>query len=134
MAEPVTSSYATGSVTALTLVSLLPGIEAAVILGAFAGAMVFVMASEDLTALKKLGFFVISFIAGCMGASLAAGILDGLLPDKVEVSQGVGALVAAALSVRVLLMLIRRVENPGELMDAFRGKEKEKDEWPGPRY
>ena len=124
MAEPVTSSYATGTVAAIALLSLFPGVQAAVVLGSFAGAVVFVMASDDLNLGKKAAFFVISFIAGCLAAPIAAGLLAGLLPARIAVSEGVGALIAAALAVRLLLWLIRRAENPADLLDSLKGGRK----------
>jgi ABC-type uncharacterized transport system permease subunit len=124
MAEPVSTSYATGSVVAVGSLSLLPGVESAVILGSFAGAVVFVLASTDLTNAKKIGFFVISFIAGILCASIAAALLTSLLPDRIEVSEGVGALVAAAVAVRLLLWVIKISEDPGALLSRFKGDRK----------
>lgn len=124
MAEPVSTSYATGSVVAVGSISLLPGVESAVILGSFAGAVVFVLASTDLTNAKKVGFFVISFIAGILSASIAAALMSSLLPQRIEVSEGVGALVAAAVAVRLLLWLIKLAEDPGAVLARFKGGRK----------
>jgi hypothetical protein len=124
MAEPVSTSYATGSVVAVGSLSLLPGVEAAVILGSFAGAAVFVLASTDLTNAKKVGFFAISFIAGILLASIAAALMASVLPGRIEVSEGVGALVAAAVAVRLLLWLIKLAENPSAVIERFKGGRK----------
>lgn len=121
MAEPVSTSYATGTVFAVFLLSLFPGIQAAVVLGAFAGSVVFVMTSTDLTRLKKAVFFAISFIAGILGAPIAAAIIAGLLPDRIDVNEGVGALVGASVAVRLLLWLIGHAENPSDLIDKIKG-------------
>ncbi|WP_293937676.1 putative holin [Iodobacter sp.] len=120
MTEPVSTSYATSAVTSLAVLSLFPGIDAAIVLGAFAGAVVFVMTSDDLTILKRLAFMAISFIAGCLAAQNVASMMSSFLP-KIAVSNGVGALVAAAISVRLLLWLIRRANDPSTLLP---GKEK----------
>ena len=111
MTEPITSTYATGAVTSLAVISLFPGIDAAIVLGAFAGAVVFVLTSDDLTLFKRLGFMAISFIAGCLAAQTVADLLSSFIP-KVVVSNGIGALVAAAISVRLLLWLIKRANDP----------------------
>jgi hypothetical protein len=124
MAEPVSTSYATGSVVAVGSLSLLPGVEAAVILGAFAGAVVFVLSATDLTNAKKVGFFAISFIAGILSASIAAALMSSLLPERIEVSEGLGALVAAAVAVRLLLWLIKLAENPSAVFERFKGGRK----------
>lgn len=121
MAEPISSSTASVSVITLALLSLFPGIEAAVVLGAFAGAAMFVLASYTLSTAKKLGFFLISFIAGFLSAPIVTGLIDSMLPRHIEVNRGVGALLAAAVSVKLLLWLIRYADNPLELLDRLRG-------------
>lgn len=115
MAEPVSSTAITGSIWAVTLLSLFPGVESAVVLGAFAGAVVFVLSSSDLGLLAKAASFVVSFIAGCIGAGFMAGVISALTPSAVQVSTGVGALLAASLAVKLLLWLIRKADKPEEL-------------------
>ncbi|SUD65900.1 Phage Tail Protein X [Pandoraea pnomenusa] len=65
MTEPVTTN-ATVATAGVAVLSLFPGVDAAVVMGAFAGAGVFVLASDDLAPLKRLAFFLISFVAGCL--------------------------------------------------------------------
>jgi hypothetical protein len=91
------------------------------VLGAFAGGAVFVMSSTDLTPLKKLGFLGASIAAGLLAAQTVAGVLASFVPARVPVPSGVGALVAAALAVKLLLWLIRHADNPAELLRDWKG-------------
>lgn len=120
MAEPVSSTTATASIAAVALLAMFPGVDASVILGAFSGSIVFVLASDELTAVKKIGFLVPSFGAGLLAAPMTAAVLSAVLPGAVTVSPGVGALLAATLVVKTLLWLLDR--NLGELVDLVRGR------------
>ena len=120
MAEPGSSTAITGSVFSVAILSMFPGIEAAVVLGAFAGAVVFVLSSSDLSIAAKAASFIVSFIAGCIGAGFMAGLIGALTPQPVDVPDGVGALLAAALAVRLLMWLIRKAEDPEALIGRVR--------------
>ncbi|MDN4572670.1 hypothetical protein DBB29_02985 [Pandoraea cepalis] len=120
MTEPVTTN-ATAATVGVALLSLFPGVDAAVVMGAFAGAGVFVLASDDLVPLKRGAFFLLSFVAGCLAARLCADLISWGLPERIQVNPAVGALVASAVSIKLLLWLIRRAENPDKLVDSFKG-------------
>lgn len=120
MTEPVTTN-ATAATVGVALLSLFPGVDAAVVMGAFAGAGVFVLASDDLVPLKRGAFFLLSFVAGCLAARLCADLIGWGLPERIQVNPAVGALVASAVSIKLLLWLIRRAENPDKLIDSFKG-------------
>ncbi|MGO4413273.1 putative holin [Cupriavidus sp. KB_39] len=122
MAEPIsTSSTAAIAVTGVGAISLLPGVDAATVLGAFAGAAVFALNSDDLSTGKKVAFLALSIVMGCLAAPLAASLLGRVLPAGTEVSHGVGALVASAVLVRLLLALIRLADNGDRLLSIIRG-------------
>jgi hypothetical protein len=120
MAEPASTTTA-GALTGAALLALFPGLDAGAVLGAFAGGAVFVMSSTDLTPLKKLGFLGASIAAGLLAAQTVAGVLASFVPARVPVPSGVGALVAAALAVKLLLWLIRHADNPAELLRDWKG-------------
>lgn len=120
MTEPVTTN-ATAATVGVALLSLFPGVDAAVVMGAFAGAGVFVLASDDLVPLKRGAFFLLSFVAGCLAARLCADLISWGLPERIQVNPAVGALVASAVSIKLLLWLIRRAENPDKFIDSFKG-------------
>ena len=48
MPEPISSSAATSTLSALALLSLFPGVDPGVLLGAFAGALVFIATTAEL--------------------------------------------------------------------------------------
>ncbi|MGL4448701.1 MAG: putative holin [Shewanella sp.] len=122
MPEPISSSSATGTVLGLALMSLIPGMDAASVLGAFAGALVFVVSAEEVGGFRKALLFVASFIGGLLLAAPVGGLLTTLTPASVDVSQGVGALVAAAMAVRLLQAALR--DSAGGLLSMLtkRGK------------
>lgn len=121
MAEPTSTTAATGAVTGASLLALFPGLDAGAVLGAFAGASVFVMSSNDLTTLKKLAFLGLAIVAGLIAAPMAAALLAIILPQSVQVSAGVGALIASALVIKVLIWLINKADNPTALLSVLKG-------------
>lgn len=118
MAEP-TSTFATAGVLSIAILSLFPGVDPAVVLGSFSGAVVFVMASDELSAAKKVGFFLPSFFGGLLTAKMASSIMALMLPSSVAVSPGVGALITASVVVKTLLWLIAR--DPSTLLELIKG-------------
>lgn len=122
MAEPASTSAATAAVTGASLLALFPGLDAGAVLGAFAGASVFVMASNELTTIKKLAFLALAFVAGLIAAPMSAALLATVLPNRVQVSAGVGALVASALVIKVLIRLINK--DPADLLPGLKGGDK----------
>lgn len=106
MPEP-TSPILTASLFSLAAISAaLPGVDAAVVLGAFSGAVVFIMASNELGALAKAGYFIPAFVAGLLMASPAAAAIGAIMPAALQVGPGVGALVAATITVKLLIWLL----------------------------
>ena len=123
MAEPIsTSTTAALAVTGVGAVSLLPGVDPSTVLGAFAGAAVFALNADELSTGKKVAFLLLSIVMGCLTAPLAASLLARLLPTDTEVSHGVGALVASAVLVKLLLALIRLAEHSDRLLNLIRGQ------------
>jgi hypothetical protein len=114
-AEPATPAL---TVFGVAIISLLPGVDAAVVLGSFSGAVVFVMASDELNAPKKIGFFLPSFFAGLLGAATGVKIIETVLFGSVTVSPGVGALVVATTAVKLLIWLLG--QNVSTLFDLLR--------------
>ena len=60
MAEPISTSSATVAALGVATLSLFPGVDANVVMGAFAGSLLFVMTSADPSIPKRVAFFVIS--------------------------------------------------------------------------
>lgn len=113
MLEPTTGAgAATLAVTGVTLVGLLSGLDAGVVIGSFAGAVVFVLSASEFPIWKRLVFFGISFILGVLTAGFAASMISTVTPDSVAVEKPIGALVASASVVRVLMFIISKSSNP----------------------
>ncbi|MCK4152006.1 putative holin [Ralstonia pseudosolanacearum] len=124
MAEPIaTSTSATAiAVTSVGAISLLPGVDAGTLLGAFAGAAVFALnAGGDLSIVKKASFLMLSIVAGVLSAPLAASLIARALPANTEVNNAVGALVASTVVVKLLLTLIRAADNSDKLLATLKG-------------
>lgn len=119
MAEPISSSTAGTTLATVALISMLPGVDASIVLGAFSGSIVFVLSSDDLAAIKKIGFLLASFAAGVIGAPMVAALLTAVLPGSIDIPNGVGAMLAAALTVKSLLWLLSR--DLGQIIDIVRG-------------
>ncbi|MCR3893100.1 phage holin family protein [Aeromonas caviae] len=119
MPEPISSSAATGTLSALALLSLFPGVDPGVLLGAFAGALVFIATTAELGNLRKAGLFVAAFVAGALAAPLVAAMLASVLPLSVEVPRAVGAMLASALAVHLLQWILRKT--PEDLLKLRKG-------------
>lgn len=120
MAEPAATTTTTATLTGVAILATLPGVDAAVVLGAFSGAVVFVMASDELTPAKKIGFFLPAFFAGLLGATTGAKVIEATPLGNMSVSPGVGALVVATTAVKLLIWLLG--QNVDSLMNILRRK------------
>ena len=101
MPEPISSSAATSALTGLALLSLFPGVDPGVLLGAFAGALVFIATTAELGNLRKAGLFIAAFVAGALAAPLVAAML------------------ASALAVHLLQWILRKT--PEDLLKLRKG-------------
>ncbi len=115
MHEPVSGTALT-SVGATTLLSYWAGIPPGVIIGSFAGAVVYVLTNSDIPLFKRLSFFLISFVVGIIGSEYASKIIGGitstLMRSDISVDQSIGALVASAVAIKLILSLIAKAKIP----------------------
>ena len=119
LAEPISSSAATATLVSVALLSILPGIDASHLLGAATGAAIYLLAHHGLSLLRIAASFLVAFIAGLLAADLAANLLASLLPTQLQVSPAVGAMLAAALGVKLLQGLIDRAGS-GSIRDLLK--------------
>ncbi|WP_213322367.1 putative holin [Klebsiella aerogenes] len=110
VSEPLTAVTATTvTLTSMTFASMLATTPAGVYVGAFAGAVVYVLSSQELSRLAQVGYFIASFLLGIVGAEFTTAVLNkiisGWLPDGVIVGTWLGATVAAAVGVGILISL-----------------------------
>lgn len=125
MTEPISGAgAATVTITGVTFASLLSGTDAGVFIGAFAGAVVYVLSSTELTRFAQVGYFIASFLIGVLAADMTTGVLAALvghyLPSGVVIGKSVGATVASAIGVYLLLAL-KKINIAGLLTRLFSG-------------
>jgi glucan phosphoethanolaminetransferase (alkaline phosphatase superfamily) len=116
MHEPVSGTALTSGLGATTLLSYWAGVPSGVIIGSFAGAVVYVLTNSDIPLFKRLSFFLISFVVGIIGAGYASKIIgaitSALTQSTIDVDHSVGALVASAVAIKLLLSLIAKAKIP----------------------
>jgi hypothetical protein len=104
--SPSLSSHGGGFLlSGTTLMSLFPSASTGILLGAFAGAVIFVISAHDLALLQKALLFAVSLTAGVLAAPFTATVISALTPTLIVAPPEVGALVASTLAVRLLLAL-----------------------------
>ena len=117
MSEPVSSTaVATYGLGITVLMGTVSEIPAGVYIGAFAGSVVYVLTNSDIPTFKRLCFFLISFIVGIIGSEYAANIMTTLtatwLPTGSVVDRSIGAIVASAVAIKIILALIAKTGIP----------------------
>lgn len=108
--EPLSAATATTvTLTSVTFASLFAGTDAGVYVGAFTGAVVYVLSSQELSRFAQVGYFIASFLLGVLGADFTTAVLGHLLgkylPDGVEIGSWLGATITAAVGVCILISL-----------------------------
>ena len=63
MGEPISSTTITGGAAAVAATGWLAGLDSGVVIGAFAGAVFFVISSTELTLKARAGYFFVRFQA-----------------------------------------------------------------------
>lgn len=118
MSDPLTiAGGVTSATVGVTFASMFPEATPGVMLCALAGAAMYVLTSEPYQLWKQFLFAVISFMGGVFFSVPMAKILAGIIntalsimqpPVVIEVSPNIGALVAASISVAVLLRILAK--------------------------
>ncbi|WP_372941403.1 putative holin [Shewanella sp.] len=123
MNEAVSATTVTTTATTAAVAAPLFGIDPLVAIGAVTGAGIFIMYEQGHSKLKSVFLFFISVACGCLCASIAADLIATLLPGKINVSHGVGAILSSAVSVRVVQKVIFLTESQA-LQNLIKGKMK----------
>ncbi|CNL31897.1 Uncharacterised protein [Yersinia enterocolitica] len=107
MAEPVTTTaVAGGAVTGVAVMTFFAGLPADVVLGAFAGAILFVVSASEYGIRSRVILAIGSFTAGLtMYKPAAAWIVDFLPAGYDRGADAAGALLAAGCVIRLLMMI-----------------------------
>lgn len=122
MSDPISTGTATVAVTGVTFIGLLSGIDAGAVIGAFAGSVLFVVSAPDFKLGIKFALFIVSMIVGVLCADFVASIITAITPDNVTASKPLGAIVASAIAVRLLMWINKQASNPTGIIDRFRGQ------------
>ncbi|WP_254067277.1 putative holin [Shewanella xiamenensis] len=121
MSEPISATSATSAVATASILTLVPGAEPAVMIGAFTGAVLFIITNDTSGNLQRVGLFVVSFLGGVLCANWAANALSAVLPESLQVNMGMAALISSACVVRMLQYLMKLTNNPESWLNALRG-------------
>jgi Putative phage holin len=107
MADPVTTTaVAGGAVTGVAVMTFFAGLPADVVLGAFAGAILFVVSVSEYGIRSRVILAIGSFTAGLtMYKPAAAWIVDFLPAGYDRGADAAGALLAAGCVIRLLMMI-----------------------------
>ncbi|MCL1075995.1 putative holin [Shewanella dokdonensis] len=122
MSEPVTTSTATAYVFTAGLLTLLPGVDPGVVIGAFTGSLLFIISDDSSGHWRKAGLFIISFLGGLLCAQWAANLLSLALPSTIAVNPAMASIIAAASVVRLLQKLTSEPDTLLDFIRSFRGK------------
>ncbi|OCG79613.1 putative holin [Gilliamella sp. Occ4-3] len=122
MTEPTTTTF-TAVISAFSISMIYPNIENGIILGALCGSILLVISEEHISVLRRIILFFISFAIGMLLAEITLYLLIPFFPSNIQtkVPLGLGALVASAVSVKLLLWLIKKFDDPSDLLDKFKG-------------
>lgn len=116
--EPVSGTVIVTGVGTASLLSYWTSIHPSVIIGAFAGAAVYVLSSSDISLYRKACFFILSFSMGIIGAEYAAKVISSMTSfvthSTIEVDASIGALAASAVSIKMVLSLISKADIPSK--------------------
>lgn len=104
MTEPTSTGGLVALATSVGLASLLPGINGDALIGAFAGATLFVVSAKNLSLAKRLVYLAISVIAGYFAGP------ELMRLAKLE-SAGIASFLCAACVITATLGLIERSGN-----------------------
>ncbi len=67
MSDPISGTGLAGGVlTGVSIYGLFTGTDYGVVFGAFAGAVFYIATTADLTATRRLAYFIVSYIAGVL--------------------------------------------------------------------
>lgn len=130
MSDPVSGMVvvASGAAMATTSVILLPGVEIGTVYGAFAGGLLFVVSSTEISMPKRIVYMAVAILLGSLGGQgmsdfleLPIRLLESKIPGvtPIQLHPGIGAAVVGAIVVYVLLALIDKAKSPEKTMSTL---------------
>ena len=123
MTEPTSLTF-TAIISAFSLSMIYPNIENGIILGALCGSILLVISEQCISLLRRIVLFLISFSMGLLLAEMTLYLLIPIFPTNIQTKMplGLGALISSAISVKLLLWLIKKFDDPTNFFNYFRGK------------
>lgn len=123
MTEPTSLTF-TSFISAFSLSMIYPNIENGIILGALCGSILLVISEQCISLLRRIVLFLISFSMGLLLAEMTLYLLIPIFPNNIQTKMplGLGALISSAISVKLLLWLIKKFDDPTNFFNYFRGK------------
>ena len=106
MSDPVSgTTIAAGGLMGASMFGLATGIDYGVVFGAFAGAVFYIATAADLSAARRLAYFVVSYIAGIICSGLVGSKLADWTGYSDKPLDAIGAVIVSALAVKILTFL-----------------------------
>lgn len=123
MPEPLTTSSgaATYLLGGVTIASLFAGGNTGIVIGAFAGSVIYVLSTSELSILQRMLSFLASFLIGSQTAGFVTDVINYATPEVIHAERPLGAVVASAVAVRVFMYISKQSENPGRWFKCLRG-------------
>jgi hypothetical protein len=101
-ADPISGTGAATALTGVTFFGILSGLDYGVVFGAFAGAVYYIATAADLTTPRRVAYFLVSYIAGVLGAGLVGSKLAVLTGYSDKPLDALGAVIISALAIKIL--------------------------------
>ncbi|EHG2316837.1 hypothetical protein J0129_002742 [Salmonella enterica subsp. enterica serovar Newport] len=106
MSDPISGTGLAGGVlTGASVYGFLSGTDYGVVFGAFAGAVFYIATAADLSAARRLAYFLVSYIAGILCSGLVGSKLAQATGYSDKPLDAIGAVIVSALAVKILTFL-----------------------------
>lgn len=106
MSDPMSGTVFAGTaLTSASVYGLLTGTDYGVVFGSFAGAVFYIATASDLSALRRVAYFVVSYIVGILCSGLLGSKLTSWTGYNDKPLDAIGAVIASALAVQILTFL-----------------------------
>lgn len=106
MSDPFSGTGLAGlALTGASVYGLLTGTDYGVVFGAFAGAVFYIATAADLSVLRRLAYFFVSYIVGILCSGLLGSKLTSWTGCTEKPLDAIGAVIASALAVQILTFL-----------------------------
>lgn len=116
MAEPSTTAVLVTTYTGVGIASLFPGIDGNALIGAFAGATLFVMSASEMKIIARALYMLISLVMGYIAA-------PEIIANTFIQSSGVAGFIAGLLCISAALPLVKQLEGT-DIVGAIKGLRK----------